>query len=174
MKLSTAIPDSGLADPGQRLLARIVDMLMVGVPVGLVREEADAATVLWLAGLLFLYEFGQLAFWGRTLGKRFAGIAVQVAPPATASPTASATARAAEPVTDAAVAGGGRAGPGIGLVRALLRTGCYVLPIAARPVPVLGVLAGLFWVVNAAALLEGARRALHDRLAGTVVIRAGR
>jgi uncharacterized RDD family membrane protein YckC len=142
-----------LAEPGQRLLARIADMLIVGLPVGLVRSEADATTVLWLAGLLFLYESVQLAFWGRTLGKLFAGIAVV---------RANGTDGAAESQR-------------IGLVRSLLRTGVYTVPIALRPVPVLGVVASIFWAANAAALFEGTRRqALHDRLAGTLVTRAGR
>lgn len=154
-----AITDSALAEPGQRLLARIVDTLIVGVPVGLVRSEADAVTVLWLAALLFLYESVQLAFWGRTLGKRFAGIAVVPA----------GSAEAADAV-ETAEAGAGV--PGLGVFRAMVRTAVYALPIAARPVTVLGVVAGLFWVVNAAALFEGTRRqALHDRLAGTLVIR---
>ncbi|SEG28470.1 Uncharacterized membrane protein YckC, RDD family [Thermomonospora echinospora] len=150
------MPDDGaLAEPGQRLVARVVDTLVVGLPVTLVaRSEAvglspptaDLVTVPILAGLLLVYEWVQLALWGRTLGKRFAGIEV-----------------VAEPRRD---------GRGLGLGRALLRSATYALPIAARPVPFLGVAAGLFWVANAGLLLEGTRRqTLHDRLAGTLVVR---
>lgn len=147
--------DGALAEPGQRLVARVVDILVVGVPVALVlrseplglsRTDADTLTAPALAGLLLVYEWVQLAVWGRTLGKRFAGVEV-----------------VAEPPTERA---------GLGPWRALLRTLVFTVPVALRPVPVLGVVAGLFWVANAAFLYEGARRqALHDRLAGTVVAR---
>ena len=107
-----------------------------------------------VAGCLLIYEAVQLAIWGRTLGKRFAGIEVVVAP--------------AQPST----------GPGskrrrrgsLGILRAVGRAAVYALPVAARPVPVLGLLASIFWVANAGLLYEGTRRqALHDRLAGTEV-----
>lgn len=142
------------AEPGQRLLARVVDTLVVGLPVVLVarsalpRVTADAVAAVAIAGLLLLYETVQLALWGRTLGKRVAGIEVALA----------------EAV----------GGP-LGLPRAFLRSAVYALPLAARPVPVLGVVAGIFWVANAGALFEGTRRqALHDRLCGTVVVRHAR
>jgi uncharacterized RDD family membrane protein YckC len=81
--------------------------------------------------------------WGRTLGKRLVGIkVVQVAGPP----------------------GGGP------VLRAILRAAVYVIPIALRPVPVLGVLAGLFWVADVALILGRPRgQALHDRIAGTGV-----
>jgi uncharacterized RDD family membrane protein YckC len=147
-----------LADPGQRLLGRIVDMLIVGLPVGLVarsdllglpRDQVEVVAVLAIAGLSLVYETAQLALWGRTLGKRLAGIRVVRNRPADRLPG------------------------GLGPARALLRTATYVLPIALRPVPVFGVVAGIFWVANAAALFEGDRRqALHDRLTDTIVVRA--
>jgi uncharacterized RDD family membrane protein YckC len=150
------LDDADLAEPGQRLVARVVDTLVVGLPVALVvrseavglpETEADLLTAPVLAVLLLVYEWVQLALWGRTLGKRFAGIEV-----------------AAEPRRD---------GPGLGFGRALLRSAVYAVPIAARPVPLLGVAAGLFWVANAGLLFEGTRRqALHDRFAGTVVVRS--
>jgi hypothetical protein len=39
---------------------------------------------------------------------------------------------------------------------------------------VAGVLASVFWVVNAGVIFEGTRRqAAHDRLAGTLVVKRG-
>ncbi|POM26861.1 RDD family protein [Actinomadura rubteroloni] len=147
-----------LADPGQRLLARIVDTLIVGLPVVAVllqtvpRSRLDVLAPPLVALLLLAYEAPQIALWGRTPGKRVAGIEVVPAD------------------------GAERLGAG----RALLRAATYNLPIAVRPVPVLGLLAGFFWVVNGAFIYEGARRevpdgarrALHDRFAGTDVVRA--
>ncbi|REE97962.1 RDD family protein [Thermomonospora umbrina] len=312
-----------VAEPGQRLAARVVDTLVVGLPValivrsdlvGLPRPTADVVTVPILASLLLVYEWLQLALWGRTLGKRFAGIEVVLAPPLT--PTAlpepgnaleapedaplgddhpmdengsdSGTPQPEEPgsgdapgttrpegrpeggsgpgmvengsdqgmtrpegrpeggsglemvrseegengsdrgttrpeglggdfALETAQAGGGGGGSDVGMEppsgggrsdagemasgggeggsggrgralgpfrgggdglgpwRALLRVGVYAAPVAVRPVPVLGVVAGLFWVANAAFLFEGAQRqALHDRLAGTMVVRRSR
>ncbi|MBC6458835.1 RDD family protein [Actinomadura sp. HBU206391] len=143
-----------MADPGQRLLARIVDTLVVGLPVVLIARAtlpqvtAEIVASVGLAGLLLVYESVQLARWGRTLGKRLAGVAVVPAGPEGPEE--------------------GRLGVG----RAVLRSAVYALPIAARPVPVLGVMAGLFWVGNAALLFERPRRqALHDRVARTFVVR---
>ncbi|TDD61243.1 RDD family protein [Actinomadura rubrisoli] len=146
-------PPSPLAEPGQRLLARIVDTLIVGLPVIMVVRElvagrdVDVVAPPAVAGCLLLYEAIQLAVWGRTLGKRFAGIEVV-----------------------AAESRGPSARPGV--LRAVLRAAVYALPVAVRPVPVLGLLAGFFWVANAGFLYEGtSRQALHDRLAGTVVLK---
>jgi uncharacterized RDD family membrane protein YckC len=146
-----------LAEPGQRLLARVVDTLVVGVPVivvvrGLVSGHmVDVVAPPVVAGCMFLYEAVQLALWGRTLGKRFAGIEVVTALPAA------------------------EAGAHPGVLHCALRAAVYSLPIAVRPVPVLGVLASVFWVVNAGVLFEGTRRqAVHDRLAGTLVVKRGR
>ncbi|GAA3972666.1 hypothetical protein GCM10023085_63830 [Actinomadura viridis] len=194
---------SGLAEPGQRLLARIVDTLVVGLPVVVVVREVvpaggvDVVAPAAVAGFLLLYEWIQLALWGRTLGKRFAGIEVVRQ---TASEGISAAPEAHDPPPDSKEGPGLLAGaveplgegaepsregegplpesfekPGrLGLARSLLRTATYALPIAVRPVPVFGVVAGLFWVGNAAMMYEGERRqALHDRLAGTVVVKRG-
>ncbi|MFD0851119.1 RDD family protein [Actinomadura adrarensis] len=162
--LAPAGPGAVLAEPGQRLLARIVDTLVVGLPVLLViseflpsaRVEIVAPPV--VAGLLLIYECVQLALWGRTLGKRFAGIQV-------VRQTVSA-------VDGETILGTDPRPPG--LVRSLLRTAVFTVPIAARPVPVFGLLAGLVWVGNAALMFEGSwRQALHDRVSGTVVVKRG-
>lgn len=273
-----APPDAPvLAEPGQRLLARIVDTLLVGLPVVMVvrevapRGDFDVVAPPAVAALLFVYEAVQLAVWGRTLGKRFAGIEVARAdalpaeavpapdPEAVPAPGSEAvpgagpeTVPASGPETGPAA--GSEAVPGVGaeavpavgqgafpgpsegsgtsgdpaldeasnfgtpepvrpvqplngddqllgeppagvpangapgndvphanatrpaarpgVWRALLRTAVYAGPVAVRPVPVLGLIAGLFWVGNAGAMYEGTRRqALHDRLAGTVVLK---
>ncbi|WP_395107544.1 RDD family protein [Actinomadura sp. SCN-SB] len=156
-----------LAEPGQRLLARIVDTLVVGLPVIMVLREVvpagdvEIAAPPAVAGLLLLYEWVQLVLWGRTLGKRVAGIHVVPSPPHAVSqgPESDGEAIASAP---------------LGVGRSLLRSAVYALPIAARPVPVFGLIAGLLWVGNAALMYEGTwRQALHDRLSGTVVVRRG-
>ncbi|WP_131735920.1 RDD family protein [Actinomadura roseirufa] len=167
-----------LAEPGQRLLARIVDTLVVGLPVIVVVRQAvsghdvDVVAPPAVAGCLLLYEAVQLAVWGRTLGKRFAGIEVAAAPR-----DQGAAQRPEAALPDAAVGPGSAVEPGgrLGVLRAVLRAAVYALPVAVRPVPVLGLLAGLFWVANAGAMYEGTRRqAVHDRLAGTLVVKRPR
>jgi uncharacterized RDD family membrane protein YckC len=150
-----------LAEPGQRLVARIVDTLVVGLPVVMVLREGfpdlsiERVAPPLVAGLLLVYEWIQLTLWGRTVGKRVAGIEVVREDPG-------------RPAVD-------RRRPDV--LRALVRAATYCVPIALRPVPVFGAVAGLFWVVNAAAIYEtrleqsARRRALHDRFAGTVVVR---
>ncbi|GAA1525224.1 hypothetical protein GCM10009678_03150 [Actinomadura kijaniata] len=170
-----------LAEPGQRLLARIVDTMVVGLPVVMVMRETlpgrvmEVAAPVAVAGLLLVYEAVQLALWGRTVGKRVAGIEVVRVPPPTGS-------------GDDAGTGADSATPPsrLGVGRSVLRAAVYALPITVRPVPFLGVAAGIFWVVNAAAVFEGPwgrggfglpgdgrlRQAVHDRLAGTLVVKA--
>ncbi|GAA1794640.1 RDD family protein [Actinomadura chokoriensis] len=215
-----------LAEPGQRLLARVVDTLVVGVPVIVVVRElvsghmVDVVAPPAVAGCMLLYEAVQLALWGRTLGKRFAGIEVVTALPAaeagkadaeeasgapmgglggipvsvpgfvpvTAPPEAETASGGAAPhggASEGAVpgeveageveAGEVEAGGHPGVLQCVLRAAVYSLPIAVRPIPVLGVLASVFWVVNAGVLFEGTRRqAVHDRLAGTLVVKRAR
>lgn len=141
--------DGILAEPGQRVLARIVDTMIVGLPVvlalraALPNDTADRWAPTAVASVLLVYEAVQLALWGRTVGKRVAGIRV---------------------VTEDGV----RPDP----VRAGLRAAVYAVPIALRPVPVLGLLAGILWVVNGAVAFRGPERlAGHDRLAGTRVVK---
>jgi uncharacterized RDD family membrane protein YckC len=167
-----------LAEPGQRLVARLIDTLIVGPPVALVARAllpesaygvrpAETATAIGVAVLYLLYDTVQHALWGRTIGKRLTGIHVVPDPVA---------ARGAQRAQRAQSVQDGAEGPDVrgrvGLPRALLRAAVFALPIAARPVPVLGVIAGIFWVANAAWVLEATKRlALHDRLAATMVIR---
>jgi uncharacterized RDD family membrane protein YckC len=173
-----------LAEPGQRLVARLIDTLIVGPPVALVARSlwpesaygvrpAETATALGVAALYLLYDAIQHALWGRTIGKRLTGIrVVRVVPYGAESGQGGhgggAGGRQAEGARAAEVVQAR-----LGVPRTLLRAALFALPIAARPVPVLSVLAGLFWVANAAWVLEGGNRlALHDRVAATTVIRA--
>ncbi len=172
-----------LAEPGQRLLARIVDTLVVGLPVVVVLREivpagdVEIAAPPAVAGLLLLYEWIALALWGRTPGKRFAGIqVVRTDDPGLLRANDSAVDSAApENGSQAPENGGERAVPArLGMARSLVRAAVYALPIAARPVPVFGLIAGLLWVGNAAMMYEGTwRQALHDRLSGTIVVKRG-
>jgi uncharacterized RDD family membrane protein YckC len=140
---------SEVADPGQRLLARIIDLLLVGVPLALVAQgvlPSRTATVVesvGLAGLVLVYDTVLHARWGRTLGKRLVGVRVVTV-----------------------------GGEPVGMVGALLRAVVFAAPIAARPVPVLGLVAGICWVAGVALVLrpEQDRRASHDLAAGTKVI----
>jgi uncharacterized RDD family membrane protein YckC len=137
-----------VAEPSQRLVARLVDTLIVGVPLATVATEPySTQTVLapvGFAAVFLVYESVQLVFWGRTVGKRLTGIKVV-----------------------SADGGRLRASP------ALARAAVYALPPAARPVPVLNVLAAIFLLVDAALVFDRPyRQTLHDRAAGTVVVRA--
>ncbi|MBD2895704.1 hypothetical protein amrb99_46430 [Actinomadura sp. RB99] len=164
-----------LAEPGQRLLARIVDTLVVGLPVIIVVKEfvsghqLDVVAPPAVAGCMLLYEAVQLALWGQTLGKRFAGIQV-VPDPSVPEGALTGAERAAAPETFAGAPEGGDGRPSV--LRAVLRAAVYSVPIALRPVHILGLLASLFWVANAGFIYEGThRRAVHDRLAGTLVVK---
>lgn len=171
-----------LAEPGQRLLARIVDTLIVGLPVMLVLRETVPGGALDLvappavAGCLLVYEAVQLALWGRTPGKRVAGIEVVRAEAVRAEAVLDRHDEDAPPPDVRADGGPGGARADdparLGALRGALRAAVYSVPIVARPVPVAGLLAGVFWVANAGLLFEGrSRQALHDRLAGTVVVK---
>jgi uncharacterized RDD family membrane protein YckC len=141
--------EAALAEPAQRLVARLVDTLIVGVPLATAATELfsrqTAQTVvapLAFAVLYLVYESVQLALWGRTVGKRLTGIQVVSAD-----------------------------GARLRVSQALVRSAIYAVPPAARPVPVLNVLAGIFWLAEIGLLFEGThRQALHDRAAGTLVV----
>jgi uncharacterized RDD family membrane protein YckC len=173
-----------LAEPGQRLVARLIDTLIVGPPVALVARSllpesaygvrpAETATAIGVAVVYLLYDTIQHALWGRTIGKRLTGIrVVHVVPYGAESGQRGHGGGPGGQAKGSQYPEGVRAR--LGLPRALLRAALFALPIAARPVPVLSVVAGLFWVANAAWVLEGGNRlALHDRVAATTVIRAG-
>ncbi|MCO6004329.1 RDD family protein [Actinoallomurus purpureus] len=138
-----------VAEPSQRLVARIIDTLIVGVPIGtgaaefFSRETAQTVVApIAFAVVFFIYEAVQLAAWGRTVGKRLTGLRV------------------------VSVTGDRPTVP-----QALIRAAIYALPPATRPVPVLNVLAAIFWLAENGLQFEGAyRQALHDRAAGTLVI----
>lgn len=138
-----------LAEPSQRLVARLVDTLIVGVPLATAATEVfpreTAQTVvapIAFAAVFLVYEAVQLALWGRTLGKRLTGIRVVSAD-----------------------------GERLRVGQVLIRSAIYALPPAARPVPVLNVLAGIFWLAEIGLMFEGdTRQPLHDRAAATLVI----
>jgi uncharacterized RDD family membrane protein YckC len=144
-----ALDGSVVAEPAQRLVARIVDTLVVGIPVVTIvspffgqQTVRVVAAPIAFAVTFFFYEAIQLALWGRTVGKRFAGIkvvsAIDEGPP--------------------------------NVLQALVRAAVYAFPPGLRPVPILNVMAGIFWLVDIGLLLERPhRQALHDRLAGTLV-----
>jgi uncharacterized RDD family membrane protein YckC len=166
---------SALAEPGQRLLARIVDTLVVGLPVIIVVKEfvsgheLDLVAPPAVAGCMLLYEAVQLALWGQTLGKRFAGIQV-VPDPSVPEGALKGTERVRPSETHDGAPEGGYGRPSV--LRAVVRAAVYSVPIALRPVHILGLLASLFWVANAGFIYEGThRRAVHDRLAGTLVVK---
>lgn len=174
------------AEPGQRLVARLIDTLIVGLPVALVARAllpesaygarpAETATAVGVAVCYLLYDTVQHALWGRTIGKRLTGVKVvpavqDAARAADLDGDQDSDQDGAQDAVHRAEAGGGR----VGLPRALLRAAVFALPIAARPVPVLGVIAGIVWVAGVAWVLEPTRRqALHDRIAATNVTRIG-
>lgn len=156
-------------------MARIIDTLVAGLPVVLIARAtlpeatAEAVASVGLCVLLLLYESLQLALWGQTLGKRLVGIMVvpegrEEAREETGEGTGERGGQGSRSAT----------GGGLGVARACLRSAVYALPIALRPVPVLDVIAGIFWVGGVALLFTGTRQqALHDRLARTFVVRSG-
>lgn len=146
------------AEPAQRLVARIIDLMLVGLPLALVaqaalpRRTAEVVESVGLAALVLIYDTVLHARYGRTVGKRLVGI--KVVP---------------------LVALGELDELGEETVRpekALARAAVFALPMAARPVPLLGLAAGVCWVAGVALVLrrDQERRALHDRLAGTIVV----
>jgi uncharacterized RDD family membrane protein YckC len=145
----TAETVDAVAEPSQRLVARIIDTLIVGVPIATAAAEVfpreTAQTVvapIAFAVTFFLYEVVQLAVWGRTVGKRLTGL--RVISVTGERPT---------------------------VVQALIRAAIYALPPAARPVPNLNIIAAIFWLAENGLQFEGSyRQALHDRAAGTAVI----
>lgn len=144
-----------LASRGKRLLARIIDALIVGIPVYLVAglvtgfeygydASDDAGSQYWLGGVYtlvyFLYEGILLSRSGQTVGKQSMNIRVAM-------------------LENGAVPSGSPA-----WVRALI----YNVPAL---VPCLG---SLFWLVNVLFCTwdKPYQQCLHDKGAKTVVVRA--
>jgi uncharacterized RDD family membrane protein YckC len=136
-----------LATPGSRLLARVVDGLLLGAvvlallaatgryPTDTSADALSAALpgVWWLLGLSAAYEVTLVAVRGQTLGKMAFHIRV------------------------AALPDGGAPGAG----RSVLR---WVVPVVMNVVPFLGLLAFV------PILFDPLRQGLHDKTAGTVVV----
>lgn len=140
-----------LAARWRRLVARIIDWLVVGIPVGLVLwlatggYDANSAGRSWgqeivYAVVYFLYEGTMLTSRGRTLGKMVMNIRVAMLE------------NGAVPVGQ----------PG------WTRAAVFALP------PVVPCCGALFWLVNVSWLLwdKPYRQALHDKAARTVVVAA--
>lgn len=138
-----------LAARWRRLVARIIDWLVVGIPVGLVLwlatggYDPNSAGRSWgqeivYAGVYFLYEGAMLTSRGRTVGKMAMNIRVAMLE------------NGAPPVGQ----------PG------WTRAAIYALP------PVVPCCGAVFWLVNVAWLLwdKPYRQALHDKAARTVVV----
>ncbi len=138
-----------LAARWKRLVARIIDWLVVGIPVGLVLwlatggYDVNSAGRTWgqeivYAVVYFLYEGTMLTARGQTVGKMAMGIRVAMLE------------NGAVPV--------GRPG--------WTRAAVYALP------PIVPCCGALFWLVNVAWVLwdQPYRQALHDKAAHTVVV----
>ncbi|MDX3233296.1 RDD family protein [Streptomyces sp. ME19-01-6] len=139
-----------LANRGRRLVARIVDALIVGIPVGLVmavlvgdydpvnnNDEATAMTIVY-ALVYFLYEGVMLTKYGQTVGKKLMRIRVAL-------------------LENGEIPAGQ---PG------WLRAGTYALP---EIVPCCGF---IFWLINVLWCTwdRPYHQCLHDKVAKTVVV----
>jgi len=145
--LSAGETSAVLATPGSRLLARLLDGLLLGGVVLILlaisgRYPADTSAaalsaalpgVWWLLGFSAVYEVTLVAARGQTLGKMAMRIRV------------------------AALPDGGA--PGFG--RSVMR---WVVPVVMNIVPFLGLLAYV------PILFDPLRQGLHDKAAGTVVV----
>lgn len=144
-----------LGTSGRRLMARIIDALIVGIPVGIVLSvlglvhwngnennafAGDVSSSAFYAVVYFVYEALMLASSGQTVGKRWMRIRVAMLADGSV-PTRSA---------------------------AWTRAAVYSLP---GIVPCLGF---LFWLVNVLWHLfdHPFRQCLHDKAANTVVVSA--
>lgn len=150
----------GIANPGRRLVARLIDITIMTVTVSVLAipfiviadESPDGAN--WVIAPIvliafcgfYLYDPIQLALWGRTPGKRI--MKLRVAP--ADAPDA--------PLT-------GARGFGRGMTYPLLFSVIGFFPLL-----------GLVSLLNALWLLWDLplRQCLHDKIAGTVVVNAPR
>jgi len=140
-----------LAPMGRRVLGKLLDQVIVAVPVLVVvllagvrstENLLDKQFAINVAAALsaFTYEFVMIAMWGRTVGKFALGT------------------RAVRVDTGGPVLWSSSA------IRALI-------PLAAGVIPSVGPALGL--VVYATAFWHPRRQGFHDRAAGTIVIRVG-
>ena len=142
-----------LATIGHRMAARLLDGLIVGLPLSVLmfavsdisQDRRTIDTPLWaplvVTAVAALYEVVLIHLWGQTVGKRVVGVkVVRVTDGSLPDWTAS-------------------------VVRYLLP----VIPLLV-PVPVLGIVLSL--VVYLAAVTHPLRRGWHDRAAGTIVVKA--
>ncbi|MFI6501807.1 RDD family protein [Nonomuraea typhae] len=151
-------PSPPLAEWWQRLVARIVDGVILGIAYAVL--SMILATVLgvgFLAVMLtailgaviyFAYEFVMLRSGGQTIGKKVMGL--RVVP-----------------------AGGNRAGRPLTTDAVVSRAGVLWGPLALSFIPVIGFVAYLLYVVNVLWQFwdKPLQQCLHDKLAGTVVVR---
>ncbi|WP_157250264.1 RDD family protein [Nonomuraea typhae] len=151
-------PSPPLAEWWQRLVARIVDGVILGIAYFVL--SLILATVLgggFLAVMLtaivgaviyFAYEFVMLRSDGQTVGKKVMGL--RVVP-----------------------AGGNRAGSSLTSDAVVSRAGVLWGPLALSFIPVIGFAAYLVYLVNVLWQFwdKPLQQCLHDKLAGTVVVR---
>ena len=141
-----------LATIGQRFLARLLDGLIVGLPLTILvfaasdisQDRNTVDTPLWVqlfaAATSALYEVVLIRVWGQTVGKRVLGIKVVR-------------------VTDGTLPD---------WTASVIR---YLLPVVPVLVPVPGAFL-LSLVIYLVAVTNPLRQGWHDRAAGTIVIKA--
>ena len=141
-----------LASIGQRIGARLLDGLIIGLPLTVLvfaasdisEDTKTVSTPLWVqlvaAAVSALYEIVLIHVWGQTVGKRVLGIKVVR-------------------VTDGALPD---------WTAAIVR---YVLPVVPVLIPVPGVFL-LSLVIYLVAVVHPLRQGWHDRAAGTIVVKA--
>ena len=140
--------DVTLAPIWRRMVAQLLDQLVVLVPVLLVafamgvRKSDDLPSKAFglnvaVVSAAFLYEFSMITIWGRTVGKFALGTRVVRVDTAGAVPWSSSTVRALVPLAAGVI-------PGIG----------FVLTVA----------------VYATAMFDKRQQGWHDKAAGTVVV----
>jgi uncharacterized RDD family membrane protein YckC len=150
---ASAAAEAGLlASIGQRIGARLLDGLIIGLPLTVLvfaasdfsEDRETISTPLWVqlvaAVVSALYEIVLIRTWGQTVGKRVLGIKVVR-------------------ITDGALPD---------WTASIVR---YVLPV----VPVLIPVPGLFLlsiVIYLVAIVHPLRQGWHDRAAGTIVVKA--
>jgi uncharacterized RDD family membrane protein YckC len=141
-----------LASIGQRIGARLLDGLIIGLPLTVLvfaasdisEDRETISTPLWVqlvaAAVSALYEVVLIRRWGQTIGKRVLGIKVVRS-------------------TDGALPD---------WTASVVR---YVLPVVPVLIPVPGVFL-LSLVIYLVAIVHPLRQGWHDRAAGTVVVKA--